>query len=37
MLSKKFKYRIIRGDLVIKEDLTLSNLKHHKSEVNEIK
>jgi len=36
-LNKKAKYRVLRGNKVIAEGLTLSTLKHHKDEVNEIK
>lgn len=36
-LNKKFKYRVLRANKVIAEGLTLSALKHHKDEVNEIR
>jgi translation initiation factor IF-2 len=36
-LAKKFKYRILRAGKVLKDGLSLSSLKFHKDEVNEIK
>ena len=35
--TKKYKYKIIRDGKVIGKNLELSNLKHHKAEVSEIK
>ena len=37
LFSKKFKYKILRGNKTIADGLTISSLKFHKDEVNEIK
>lgn len=37
LFSKKFKYKLLRGNKVIVDSLTISSLKFHKEEVNEIK
>lgn len=35
--TRKYKYRVVRGDKVLQENLDISSLMHLKAEVNEMK